>query len=263
MSLELLRIGLNNLWTAGLILPGAIAFLATAATRRAALGLVLGVVVAFWLRTGFPLIPFGAAEHALALAILAGAVLGAGTGRLPAPWWRWAAEAAVCAAAAFAVAWPALATPFPGRMASVLVAAMAGILGHAILRRNAARPVASALVLGAVLSGFGLASLFGGSTSLVVPPIALGAAALGGALALARRGLGFGPAALLLCGTGLAGFAAAGLATTLVNWVALTPLPFCFAGLLMRGDGYGALARVAVAAAVPAIAAAALAYSLQ
>lgn len=263
MSLELLRIGLNNLWLSGLILPGAIAFVATAATRRAALGLALGVVVAFWLRTGFPLIPFGAAEHAIALAILAGAVLGAATGCLPATWWRWAAEAAICAAAALAAAWPVLAAPGPARMVPVLLAALAGMLGHAVLRRNAARPVAGALVLGAVLSGFALASLFGGATSLTLPPIALGAAAFGAALALARRGLGFGPAALLLCGTGLAGFAAAGLATTLVDWTALAPLPFCFAGLLVRGDGYGALARVAVVAAMPALAAAALAYSLQ
>lgn len=263
MSLELLRIGLNNLWTAGLVLPGAIAFLVTFATRRAALGLSLGIAVSVWLHTGFPLIPFGAMEHAIVLAILAGAVLGAGTGRLPEPWWRWPVEATVCAAAALVVAWPVLAAPAPGRMIPVLLAAMAGMLGHAVLRRNAARPVACALVLGAVLSGFALASLFGGATSLTLPPIALGAAVLGGALALARRGLGFGPAALLLCGTGLAGFAAAGLATTLVDWIALTPLPFCFAGLLVRGDGYGALAWVAVVAAVPAFAAAALAYSLQ
>jgi hypothetical protein len=258
MSLELLRIGLNDLWTAGLILPGGIAFVATAATRRAALGLALGVAASVWLRTGFPLVPFGAAEHAVALAILAGALLGAGTGRLTDLRWRRVAEAAICAAAALAVAWPVLAVPFPGRAAAVLLAAMAGALGHAILCRNAARPV-----LGAGLGGLGLAFLFGGAHSLTVLPIALGAAVLGAAIALARRGQGFGPAALLLCGTGISGFAAAGLATTLVDWAALAPLPLCFAGLLVRGDGFGALARVAAAAAVPALASGALAYGLQ
>jgi hypothetical protein len=161
------------------------------------------------------------------------------------------------------VAWPVLAVPFPGRAAAVLLAAMAGALGHAILCRNAARPVAAALVLGAGLGGLGLAFLFGGANSLTVLPIALGAAVLGAAIALARRGQGFGPAALLLCGTGISGFAAAGLATTLVDWAALAPLPLCFAGLLVRGDGFGALARVAAAAAVPALASGALAYGLQ
>lgn len=263
MSLELLRIGLNDLPGVGLVLPGALAFLVVWATRRAGLGLALAVVVSVWLHTSFPLVPFGAAEHAIALAMLIGALLGAGTGRLPEPWCRWPVEAAICTAAAFAACWPVLVAPHAGRSIPVVMAAVVGILGHGALRRNAARPIACALVLGAALSGFGLASVFGGATSLAVPPVALGAAVFGGALALAPRGMAFGPAALLLCGTGLAGFSAVGLATTLVNWVALTPLPFCFAGLVLRGTDGRASLRIALVAAVPALAAVALAYALE
>ncbi|MBT5413581.1 MAG: hypothetical protein HOH66_04540 [Rhodospirillaceae bacterium] len=262
MGLDLLRIELNGLWMSGLIVPGGVAFLVAILTRRAAFGMAVGFSLAVWLRTGFPFIPFGAAEHAVALAVLAGAILGVGAGRLRSSLGRPAAVA-VCALAALGVAWPMVATPSWGAAMMVFAAAVIGTLGHAALGRVAARPVACALALGAGLGGLGVASAFGGATSLVVPPIALGAAVLGGAFALAWRGQGFGPAALLLCGAGLAGFAAEALTATLVDRLALLPLPFCFAGLLVQGQGYGAHVRIAAIAGAPVVAAGVLAYGLQ
>ena len=263
VSLDLLRIELNTLWTAGLFVPGGIAFVVTAATRRAAAGMVLGFGAAVWLRTGFPLIPFGAAEHAIALVVLAGAVLGEGLARADFRRRSRTMAAAACALAAPAVVWPVLADPTSDSLLAVLAVAGAGALAYLALRANAARPVAGALVFGAVLGGLALASVVGGANSLVVPPIALGAAVLGGAAGLALRGEALGPASLLLCGAGLAGFAAEALITTLAEPLALAPLPLCLAGLLVRREGPGGLARVALVAGLPALVAGALAYLLQ